>query len=155
MGCSNVTVTGGHAGVSHYTYNFAADLSNDYKLISNVGIGRWTSTSIVSIQNSLTSNNLITSYGGPDTGIAAITSSWANPTTGHKTRWELSYNRFTMGNNTLEKNYTIAAHEIGHTIGLADLYNYTNADKLLYGYMTLTASSPTSADKTGAHEAIK
>lgn len=147
--------SGGHAGTSYYTYNFASDLSNDYKLISNVGIGRWTSTSIVNIQYSLASSNLITSYGGPDSSVAAITSSWANASTGHKTKWQLSYNRYVMGNQTTEKNYVTAAHEIGHTIGLADLYNYSNIDKLMYVYTSTTASAPTSYDKTGANEAVK
>ncbi|WP_369424877.1 matrixin family metalloprotease, partial [Methanothrix sp.] len=29
---------------------------------------------------------------------------------------------------------TIALHELGHTLGLADLYDISNTDQIMYGY---------------------
>ncbi|MBX0314862.1 M43 family zinc metalloprotease [Planococcus glaciei] len=144
-----------HAGKTSYTYRFATDLSATYKSYTSTGASRWNATSIVSIKNVSTSSNLVTSHGGPDTGTVAVTSSWKNATTGHKTRWEISYNRYLMGSRTSTKNNGTATHELGHTIGLGDLYNSSNKNKMMYGYSDRTVYAPTTTDKTGAREAVK
>ncbi|MGE7917967.1 hypothetical protein ACQKM9_03330 [Viridibacillus sp. NPDC093762] len=142
----------GHAGKSNFTYRTA--LSSNYSGYTQVGVGRWNATSIVNITYAVGSSNLITSHGGPDTSTAAATSSWVN-SNGHKSKWEISYNTYVMDKRTSTKNNGTAAHELGHAIGLADLYQSTNTNKLMYGVSDRTVYSPVTADKTGAKEAIK
>lgn len=45
---------------------------------------------------------------------------------------------------------TTLAHEFGHAIGLNDLYDDQNVNKLMYGVSSRTVSSPTTSDKWGA-----
>lgn len=144
-----------HVGKTSDTYRYASDLSTTYKSYSSTGASRWNATGIINIRNVATSSNLVTSHGGPDSGTVAVTRSWTNSATGHKTRWEISYNRYVMGKRTSAQNNGTATHEFGHTIGLADLYNASNKNKMMYGRSDRTVYSPTSYDKTGAREAVK
>lgn len=151
----NCTTPAGHAGTSSYTYKFDAGLETKYKTYTGNGVARWNNTSIVNITFSSISANLVTSHSGPDSDTVAVTRSWKNSVTGHKTKWELSYNRYIMGNYGDTQNNGTATHEIGHTIGLVDLYNTSNQNKLMYGIANRTVYSPTSYDQTGAKEAVK
>lgn len=130
-----------HAGKSSYIYKFDIGLSSAYQGYTLTGVSRWNSTGIVYISPATTSTNLVTSHGGSDTSTVAVTRSWKNSTTGHKTRWEFSYNRYVMGNRTATQNNETATHEIGHTIGLADLYKSYNNNKLMYGTSSRTVYS--------------
>lgn len=144
-----------HSGTNVIYYSFAPGLDNKYKNYTYTAVGRWNNTSIVSFRFSGVSRNVVTSYGGPDSGTAAITRSWSNSNTGHKTRWEISYNRYVFGKSSNSKNNATATHEFGHAIGLADLKVSKNKNKLMFYSTAGTATSPTSADKTGAREAVK
>lgn len=42
------------------------------------------------------------------------------------------------------------AHEFGHVIGLADLYDSRNKNKLMYGDFGTSGGVPSTADKNGA-----
>ncbi|MBE1556555.1 M43 family zinc metalloprotease [Sporosarcina limicola] len=149
VNCSN------HAGTTSYTYNFEIGLGNEYKGYTYNGLLRWNGTNEVSIIQNPISQNIVKSHGGPDTSTVAKTTSWANSTTGHKTRWEISYNRYLMGNRTTDQNNSTATHELGHTIGLSDLYNSTNKNKVMYGVGDRTVHTPSSYDIAGAREAVK
>lgn len=143
-----------HAGTTSYNYRFEYGLSSEYKGYTYTGVARWNNISIVYVSYSSSSDNLVTSYGGPDSSTAAYTKSWVY-STGHKARWEIGYNRYVMGNRSSTQNNSTGAHEMGHTIGLADLdYSY-NSKKLMYGFGTRTEHYPTSYDKTGAREGVK
>jgi hypothetical protein len=48
----------------------------------------------------------------------------------HPARWRIQLNSGKTANSWT----TVSAHEIGHVFGLADLYNSSNSDKLMYGY---------------------
>ena len=64
---------------------------------------------------------------------------------GHYTSWKIMVNtRYSIEEETL-------AHEFGHAIGLYDLYEAKNKDKIMYGYRVgRTATRPTTLDKWGA-----
>lgn len=53
-------------------------------------------------------------------------------------------------NRVYTQSSTILEHELGHVIGLNDLYESRNQNKLMYGYSNTSASSPTSLDIWGA-----
>lgn len=59
-----------------------------------------------------------------------------------------------MSTKTAAQHSQTMTHELGHAIGLYDLYNDNNKGKLMYGYSNSTASFPTSRDIAGAKEAI-
>jgi hypothetical protein len=48
----------------------------------------------------------------------------------HPTRWVIRFNSAKSSSSWT----TVAAHEIGHVFGLADLYDNSNNDVLMYGY---------------------
>lgn len=59
-----------------------------------------------------------------------------------------------MSSRTAAQNSQALTHELGHAIGLNDLYSDNNQGKPMYEYSTSTASFPTSRDIAGATEAI-
>lgn len=144
-----------HAGTKYINYTFSPSLETAYKNFTYTGVANWNNTSVVSFSYSVSSNNIVTSHGGPDTSTTATTTSWKNPLTGHKTRWELSYNKYVMDGRTTTQNNATATHELGHGIGLKDLKLGSNNNKIMYGYGTRTVSTPVSSDITGAREAIQ
>ncbi|WP_080873460.1 hypothetical protein [Oceanobacillus timonensis] len=151
VNCSNP----GHAGTSSYTYRLDPALDTAYAGYTNVGVNRWNDTGVTNITQAVSSDNLVTSHGGPDEDVVATTRSWYNSSTSHKDRWEISYNTYVMNDRSASQNNGTAAHEMGHTIGLADLYENSNSNKLMYGYSSRTVTSPTSSDIAGAREAVQ
>lgn len=145
---------GYHAGTQYINYT-SSGLDSTYKNYTYRGVSNWNSTSAVNISHSVSSNNIVTSHGGPDSGTVAVTKVWDNPLTGHMTRWEISYNRYVMGNRTATQNNGTATHELGHGIGLADVKNDSNNNKIMYGFSTRTVFKTVSNDITGAREAIR
>ena len=68
----------------------------------------------------------------------------ATDSAGHLTYWEIRMNSYYgMSLHTI-------AHEFGHAIGLVDLGESKNRDKLMYGYDSRTATTATAADRKGA-----
>ncbi|MEN2465846.1 hypothetical protein [Ornithinibacillus sp. JPR2-1] len=110
-------------------------------------------TGVVNITYSSNSNNLIFHHNDPNTSVIARVSS--NVFNNHKSRWNLSYNDSKMPNYGLTERNGIATHEIGHTIGLADLENSSNTNKLMFGTQARTVNFPQLADIEGAREGVK
>lgn len=149
--CNNYS--NGHIGTPSYTYKYSPDLKSEYKSYTSTGVSRWNMTGIVNISYSSYSNNVIFHHDDPNSSVVARVSSSA--LNNHKTRWNLSYNDAKMPNyGTSEKN-GIATHEIGHTIGLKNLENSTNKNKLMYGTQARTVNYPQFADIEGAKEGVK
>jgi len=48
--------------------------------------------------------------------------------------WSTAATSESSSSNTIYDVRTIATHELGHTVGLDDLYGYYNKDKIMYGY---------------------
>ncbi|MGP4041885.1 hypothetical protein ACTWP4_18585 [Gracilibacillus sp. D59] len=76
-------------------------------------------------------DNYVTDSSHPDAGWVArrIFYGISND---HPTRWVIQFNNDKL--YTANSWSTIAAHEIGHVFGLADLYYSANSNKLMYGY---------------------
>ena len=54
-----------------------------------------------------------------------------------------------MENQNTRQNRITAAHEVGHTFGLLDLYESYNTDKLMFGTNKGTAIKPSASDIKG------
>ncbi|WP_133620784.1 hypothetical protein [Listeria rocourtiae] len=72
-------------------------------------------------------------------------------------RWHIKYNMYRMMKLTNAQKQAVATHEIGHTLGLKDLYNKSNNTNIMYGYggSALKASNPSVKDKKGAAIAVR
>ena len=147
------TSTGGHTSSNVYAYYFTG-ISTTYKQYALEGIARWNNTGIVNIYSG-SSSNYITEYWDYNTSSVAITTSWGSSDGYHKSKWAIKFNRVIMDGRGPTSNFSTGAHEIGHTIGLSDLYTNPNQNKLMYGYSDRTSHYPTTYDKSGATEATK
>ncbi len=95
---------------------------------------------------------VFTFYNNPrDPAMAAFTQYAADSMTGHLTTWTIKINiSYTLTEETI-------AHELGHVIGLNDLYDLGNTNKLMYGVDNRTVTGPSESDLwgvkviTGAH----
>ncbi len=70
---------------------------------------------------------------------------------GHFTKWTIAINYYYYRNASDAQITLTFAHELGHTIGLNDLYDSQNYNKIMCGYGNVrTATAPTSYDIWGA-----
>lgn len=136
-----------HTNGTTLTYSFSSSDSNldsTYKSYVTTGASLWSGT--VTIINKTDGSGVgeISTYYDPDARTVAYFGEYSSDSSGHLTSWKIKINR--------AKNVTSTtlAHEFGHAIGLNDLYDDQNIDKLMYGYSSRTVSSPTTSDKWGA-----
>lgn len=140
---------GYHTNGSTMTYSFSKTdpyLTDTYESYVTNGALKWSGT--VSIQNKTdgSGTGLVKTFNNPNTVTVAQLTYYSNDadSMGHFTSWTLEMNR--------SKTITAAtvAHELGHAIGLNDLYADFSSNKLMYGYDTGSATTATAADKWGA-----
>ncbi|WP_152024031.1 hypothetical protein [Shouchella clausii] len=151
VNCSNGPP--GHLGQQSTTYAYASGLAQQYKNITSTGATRWNNSGIVRISYSASSNNYIHQYSNTNTNTVAYAT--AQTFNNHKSRWNIYYNHSKMNGRSAAANNTTATHELGHSIGLGDLTNSSNRNKLMYGTETRTVTTHQAADRTGAREAVK
>jgi len=75
----------------------------------------------------------------PDDGVIAITSVWYTPAKKQIVEFDMRFNtRFNWGDADFDSNVmdlqNIATHELGHGVGLADIYSQNCPDVTMYGY---------------------
>jgi len=119
-----------------------ANLSSTYKKYVTDGAALWNPT--INISENSNAVGTIYTFNYTGTTIVAAFCNFESDSSGHLTTWEIKMNRAKAVNKL------VLAHEFGHAIGLYDLYNNSNMDKLMYGYECSTATAPTAADKMGA-----
>ncbi|MBC1401361.1 hypothetical protein HCA68_12765 [Listeria booriae] len=138
------------------TYSLA--IPSAYVAITNEGAKRWRDTGIYQISNKVaTSSNTINTNNDPLSSAYAVTTSYYYTNDYKIIQWHIKYNIHLMVTLTNAQKQAVATHEIGHTIGLKDLYNTSNNTNIMYGYggSALKASKPSAKDKTGAAIAVK
>ncbi|WP_339236673.1 hypothetical protein MKX40_23225 [Paenibacillus sp. FSL R5-0517] len=142
-------------GSSSFTYNLQNVDSTYAGYVSN-GASRWNTTGVVNITktNTESTNGRVIKYTDPNTSTIAYFGNYYSDVNGHLYAWTLGMNTSIMSSRTAAQNSHALTHELGHAIGLNDLYSDNNQGKLMYGYSTSTASFPTSRDIAGATEAI-
>lgn len=137
-----------HTNGTTLTYSFSSTdtyLTSTYRSYVTSGASKWSGTVNIVNKTDGTGTGLIRTFYDPDTNTVAMFCNWsANSSTGHLTSWQILMNR------AYTQSAVVLAHELGHAIGLNDLYASKNSGKLMYGYTSGTAASPTTSDKWGA-----
>lgn len=144
-----------HQGSSSFTYNLQ-NVDSTYAGYVYNGASRWNNTGVVNISRTDTQSNngRVIKYSDPNTSTSAYFANYYSDANGHLYAWTIGMNTSIMSTRTAAKNSETLAHELGHAIGLNDLYSVNNQGKLMYGYSDRTSSFPTSRDIAGAREAI-
>ncbi|MDD5111194.1 MAG: matrixin family metalloprotease [Candidatus Altiarchaeota archaeon] len=75
----------------------------------------------------------------PTNGVIAVTSVWYNRRTKQITEFDILFNTYyTWGDATVDSSLmdlqNIATHELGHAVGLSDLYTQSCTAVTMYGY---------------------
>ena len=136
-----------HTNGTTLTYSFFTSdsyLNSTYKSYVTTGASRWSGTMTITNKTDGSGTGEISTYNDPNTNTVAKFCEYYANGSGHLTSWKIKMNR--------AKNVTSTtlAHEFGHAIGLNDLYDDQNVNKLMYGVSSRTVSSPTTSDKWGA-----
>ena len=95
-------------------------------------------TAVFGVQNY---KNAIVFGNYPEAGVIAVTSVWWNPTTKAIVEFDLLFDTdYIWGDATLDATkmdlQNIAVHELGHSIGLGDVYDIVCNEVTMYGYST-------------------
>ncbi|WP_430536635.1 hypothetical protein [Listeria rocourtiae] len=138
------------------TYSLA--IPSAYIGITNEAAKRWRNTGIYRISNKVKKSiNTINTNSDPRSSAYAVTTIYYYKNDYKIVRWHIKYNMYRMVKLTNAQKQAVATHEIGHTMGLKDLYNKNNNTNIMYGYggSALKASKPSAKDKKGAGIAVR
>lgn len=136
-----------HTNGTTLTYSFLSSdsyLTSEYRSYVTSGASKWSGTVTITNKTDGSGTGKIGTVYDPNTYIVAAFCNFSTNSSGHLTSWQILMNR------AYDQSATILAHELGHAIGLNDLYASKNSGKLMYGYTGGTATGPTSSDKWGA-----
>ncbi len=140
-----------HAGTTTIAYQLHSDTGATLPVAFCLRISQaaelWSPTVNITT-NAGTSNTVgnVYLYAISGTDIVASFTNYSANSNGHLTSWDIQINNFYYDEFT---SITIA-HEFGHVIGLNDLYDGSNINKLMYSTEAGTATAPTTADIWGA-----
>ncbi len=126
-----------------------------YRQAMNLAAARWAGTIAITESNVDPSAGIISTYSNKNTSVMGVFYEYESDSRNHLVTWKIKFNKMTMDSLTTAEKATVAAHELGHAIGLNDLGHFYNQDKLMYSYWPQVATSPTAADKEGAKEATR
>lgn len=137
-----------HIGTSTFYYGFNdPNLSSTLKSRTETGASYWsTVANIIRDDASYFNRTNYVEFVGKqysDPGVYAATDAIEYAANGHWNMWQIRINTLSAYEETA------AAHEFGHVLGLVDLYNSGNSDKLMYYDMVDFNRRPQAADKNG------
>ncbi len=130
-------------------------LNKKYKSYMTYGAKVWKESGVVTLKRDNTSINTIKMCTSKDTSAVATTTRYGDKRTGRVVMFEIYLNKDIMNGRAISRNRATAAHEIGHTLGLLDLYEKRNKGKLMYGITDRETTKPTTADIKGGKYATR
>lgn len=132
-----------------------SSLNSTYKSYMNHGVSAWKKADVITLSRSASSVNKVSTYSSGDTSTVVYTRNWTSSTTARIVRFEIKFNTKIMTGRSASANRATAAHEIGHSFGLLDLYEVYNKDKLMYGITNRATSIPVTSDIKGGKYATR
>ena len=126
-----------------------------YRMAANAGASKWKDTVTITNSTSSTNSGYIYTFNDSNTSILGVFHDYSSNGQGHLISWKIKFNKTALDTFTVAQVAVIAAHEFGHAIGMYDLYQIGNNDKLMYAYWPYTTVSPTAKDILGAKEATR
>ena len=132
-----------------------SSVNKAYKSYMAYGAKVWKDCGIMTMKRDKSSVNKVVAYDLQDTSVAAETHTEINYITGYIKSFEIRFNARYMNGYSASLNKAIAAHEIGHTFGLLDLYEKRNKPQLMYGGNDSYPPKPTAKDIKGAKYATR
>ncbi|MFS1518477.1 hypothetical protein V1503_18750 [Bacillus sp. SCS-151] len=150
----------GHAGTSLDSFSLNPKITIGGSLYNEIlgGAAKWDSSDVSFYHNSSGNGvGYISTFTQPDSDTIAQFYGRDTNSQGHYIRWTMDINVPRYNDYDTADRKIILAHEFGHAVGLKDLRDTSNNDKLMYGTTKEWdwPSYPTPADKTGAKEASK
>lgn len=132
-----------------------SSLNKAYKSYMTYGAKVWKDCGIMTMKRDKSSVNKVRAYKLKDTSVAAHAITHKDDITGYISSFEIEFNTRHMNGYSASLNKAIAAHEIGHTFGLLDLYEKRNKPQLMYGGNDSYPLKPTAKDIKGAKYATR
>ena len=146
----------GHTNGTVLKYRFATNVLNSVKSLVIGGAAKWTATNqTVTISQDSSAGGVVEMM-DLDSSIVAQTVKTAVDSDGHVTQWVMTLNTDYLITDPDDPtpSYLITAqdvaHEFGHVIGLRDLKNPANINKIMYFSNSCTATVPNTWDIRGA-----
>lgn len=136
------------------TYDTSA-LDATYKSYATGGAKLWNNTGVVTFKQSKNSPNRIYTINDKNTKANGSCSRTKISASGKILVFEIRLNKYYLKKRSDKKNKTTAAHEFGHALGLADLYNDYNRNQIMCGNGRRTATKPSAKDIKGAKYATR
>ena len=129
------------------TYKFMdADIKNKYLTTFNSAKNMWSGTA--TFTESSNSLSTVNEYYDSTSSYTAKTTS-TGTYDGHITKFKMEMNRYNYDKLSSATQQRTLAHELGHTLGLNDVYASSLSGNIMY-YSSSSTKSVTDKDKTGA-----
>lgn len=136
------------------TYNTSA-LDATYKSYATGGAKLWNDTGVVTFKQSKNSPNRIYTINDKNTSAAGLCKRTSISVNGKILAFEIKLNKYKLKKLDAKRSKALAAHEFGHALGLADLYNDCNRGQIMNGSSRRTATKPSAKDIKGAKYATR
>jgi len=134
-----------HWNINNALYNYRTTVPSSWQTAIYNAAATWNGKSKFSLYNSADASNIwgIANYGAYNgaVGVTAIYYNGFNWLTGCNTDFNSYYSLSTAPNSWEYDVQSIALHEFGHWLNLADEYNASDSANVLYGYTSPGAAS--------------